>query len=180
MRVSTEEIDEFLVNSHPEYLTSTIEISSPMLFAMDLSILSTDDELGFLTSDEPCILHNPTAHRYHRMMRGVGLLQRDAQVMLPLSPKLLIAFTHKRTYPFITPVTKDVLDQFNRMTVWHANEEIVSWRGEIRQEWFVVPEAGLPDTWENRPQEDTEHILNQLETIKGPEMLDDEEEFCPD
>jgi hypothetical protein len=106
-----------------------------MLFAMDLSIFSTDDELGFLTSDEPCMLDNPTAYRYHPMMRGVGLLQRDAQVMLPLSPRLLMAFTHKRTYPFITPVTADVLDQFNRMTVWHAKEEIASWRSEIRQEW---------------------------------------------
>ena len=28
-------------------------------------------ELGFLTSDEPCIMHNPTAYRYHPMMRTV-------------------------------------------------------------------------------------------------------------
>jgi hypothetical protein len=180
VRVSVKEIDEFLVNSHPEYLTNTIEISAPMLFAMDLSIFSTDDEVGFLTSDEPCILDNPTAYRYHPMMRGVGLLQRDAQVMLPLSPRLLMAFTHKRTYPFITPVTADVLDQFNQMTVWHAKEEIVSRRSEIRQEWFTVPRASLPDAWENRPKDDTENMLNQFETLQGPEMLGDEEQLWPD
>jgi hypothetical protein len=175
VRVSVEEIDEFLVNSHPEYLTNTIEISAPILFAMDLSIYSTDDELGFLTSDEPCILHNPTAHRYHPMMRSAGLLQRDVQVLLPLSPKLLIAFTHKRTHPFITPIAKDLLDGFNRMMVWHADQEIVSWRGEVREEWFVVSKASLPDAWENRPQDDTEGVLNQFEPLKGPEMLDDDE-----
>jgi hypothetical protein len=144
VRVSAEEIDEFLVNSHPEYLTNTIEISAPMLFAMDLSIYSTDDELGFLTSDEPCILHNPTARRYHPMMRSAGLLQRDVQVLLPLSPKLLIAFTHKRTYPFITPIAKDSLDEFNRMMVWHANKEIVWWRGEVREEYHPKIRGVLP------------------------------------
>jgi hypothetical protein len=63
------------------------------------------------------------------------------------------------------------------MTVWHAKEEIVSWRGEIRQEWLAVPEASPPDAWENRPQDDTEDMLNQFETLKGPEMLGDEEEL---
>jgi hypothetical protein len=180
LRVSAEMIDEFLVNSHPEYLTNTIEISAPVLFAMDLSIYSTDDELGFLTSDEPCILHNPTAHRYHPMMRSAGLLQRDAQVLLPLSPKLLIAFTHKRTYPFITPIAKDALDEFNRMMVLHADKEIVSWRGKVREEWFVVSKTSLPDAWENRPQDNAEEIVNQFEPLESPEMLDDNETSWPD
>jgi hypothetical protein len=167
-RISAEEIDEFLVNSHPDYLTNTIEISAPMLFAMDLSFYSTDDELGFLTSDEPCIMNNPTAYRYHPMMRSPGLLQRDVQVLLPLSPKLLIVFSHTRTYPYITQLSKDHVDAINRMIVWFAAAEIVSWRGELREEWFGPLESQPEDAW----REGTSEGRDQFELLEGPEMLD--------
>jgi hypothetical protein len=169
VRISAEEIDGFLVNSHPEYLTNTIEIAAPILFAMDLSFYSTDDQLGFLTSDEPCIMHNPTAYRYHPMMRSPGLLQRDVQVLLPLSPKLLIVFSHTRTYPYITPLSKEPVDAINRMIVWSANKEIVSWRGELREEWFTPVESTPVDAWRESPSEDRD----QFERLEGPQMLDE-------
>ena len=179
VRASAAEIDEFLVNSHPEYLNNTIEIAAPQLFAMDLSIYSTDDELGFLTSDEPCIMHNPTAYRYHPMMRSVGLRQRDVQVLLPVTPTLLIAFTHKQTYPRITPLSKSQLDDVNRMIVWHADREIVSWRGALRHEWFYTPGPNPPDAWENRPQNETQDGIGGFESLEGPELLNDDEGASP-
>ena len=174
VRISAEEIDGFLVNSHPEYLINTIEISAPMLFAMDLAFYSTDDELGFLTSDEPCIMNNPTAHRYHPMMRSPGLLQRDVQVLLPLSPALLIVFSHTSTYPYITPLSKEHVDAINRMIVWSADKEIVSWRGELREEWFAPLQSSPADAWRETPSEHG----NQFEPLEGPQMLD-ESRFPP-
>jgi Protein of unknown function (DUF4238) len=179
VRVNGAEIDQFLVNSHPEYLTNTISIAAPQLFAMDLSVYSTDDELGFLTSDEPCIMHNPTAYRYHPMMRSVGLRQRDVQVLLPLTPRLLIAFTHKQTYPRITPLSERQLDEVNRMIVWHADREIVSWRGILRPEWFCTPDENPPDAWENRPQKHTQDSLSGFEPLEGPDLLNDDEDISP-
>jgi len=175
--VSAEEIDDFLVNSHPEYLTNTIEVAGPMLFAMDLSIYSTDDRLGFLTCDEPCIMHNPTAYRYHPIRRSPGLRQRDVQVLMPLSPRLLIAFSHQQTYPFITPLPKKHVDEINRMMVWHADKEFVSWQGELRDEWFAGPDASPPDAWENKPQDARGGGPGVFEPLEGPEVLDDDERF---
>jgi hypothetical protein len=169
VRISAEEIDEFLVNSHPEYLANTIEISGPMLFTMDLSFYSTDDELGFLTSDEPCIMHNSTAYRYDPMMRGPGLLQRDIQVLLPLSPRLLIVFSHTPTYPFITPLNRDRVDEINRMIVWSAKDEIVSWRGELREEWFTPGGPPPEDAW----KESVSDGGDIFEPLEGPAMLDE-------
>jgi hypothetical protein len=167
VRVSTEEVDEFLVNSHPEYLIETIEISAPILFAMHLSLYSADDELGFLTSDEPCIMHNPTAYRYHPIMRSPGLLQRDAQVFLPLSPRLLIAFSHTPTYPRITPLKREHVDVINRMIVWSATEEIISWTGALRDAWFA-PAGPLPvDAWKEAASDDGD----LFEPIEGPPLI---------
>ena len=61
--VSTSELDAMLTNIHPEYVSNTIEIAGPILFGMELSIFTTDDPLGFITSDNPCIMHNPYAYR---------------------------------------------------------------------------------------------------------------------
>ena len=169
VRISAKEIDQFLVNSHPEYLINTIEISAPILFVMDLAFYSTDDQLGFLTSDEPCIMHNPTAYRYHPMMQSPGLLQQDVQVLLPLSPKLLIVFSHTRTYPYITPLSKEHVDAINRMIVWSANKEIASWRGELREEWFAPLESMPTDAWRENPNDDR----NQFQPLEGPRMLDE-------
>jgi hypothetical protein len=167
VRVSREKIDEFLVNSHPEYLIETIEISAPILFAMDLSLYSADDELGFLTSDEPCIIHNPTAYRYHPMMRSPGLLQRDIQVILPLSPHLLIAFSHTPTYPRITPLKREHVNGINRMIVWSATKEVISWTGALRDEWFA-PAGPLPvDAWKEAASDDED----LFEPIQGPPLI---------
>jgi len=171
VRVSKEEIDEFLVNSHPEYLIETIEISAPILFAMDLSLYSADDQLGFLTSDEPCIMHNPTAYRYHPMMRSPGLLQRDVQVLLPLSPRLLIAFSHTPTYPRITPLKREHVDEVNRMIVWSAAEEIISWTDALRDEWFA-PMGSLPvDAWKEPAGNDGDLDGDLFEPIQGPPLI---------
>ena len=167
VRVSKEEVDEFLVNSHPEYLIETIEISAPILFAMDLSLYSADDELGFLTSDEPCIMHNPTAYRYHPIMRSPGLLQREVQVLLPLSPRLLIAFSHTPTHPRITPLKREHVDEVNRMIVWSAAEEIISWTDALRDEWFA-PMGALPvDAWKESASNDGD----LFEPIEGPPLI---------
>jgi hypothetical protein len=66
------------------------------------------------------------------------------------------------------------------MMVLHADKEIVSWRGKVREEWFVVSKTSLPDAWENRPQDNAEEIVNQFEPLESPEMLDDNETSWPD
>jgi hypothetical protein len=168
VRVSKQMLDDMLVNSHPEFLVNTVETSAPILFAMDMSLYSTDDELGFLTSDEPCIMQNWTAHRYHPMMRSVGLLQRHVQIFLPLSPRLLLVFSHTPTYPRITPLTREQTNDINRMIVHYALEEFVSWKGEVRDEWFASADP-LP---EDAYQEQAVGGEGEYEVLDQPELLD--------
>lgn len=168
VRIDAKTLDEFIVNSHPQHVTDTISIASPMLFRMNLFFLSTPDETGFLTSDEPCMMYNRTAYRYHPIMRGPGLLQRDVEVVLPLSPRLLMVYCYDAVPPKIYPISPENLDLMNRMIVAHAEEEIVSWQEELRKEWFVEPEPLPPDAWEMR---EPEVASDGLERLEGPEML---------
>ncbi len=168
MRVSKQVLDDLLVNSHPEFLVNMIETAAPMLFAMDMSLYSTDDELGFLTSDEPRIMENTTAHRYHPMMRSAGLLQRHVQVFLPLSPRLLLLFSHRPTYPYVTPLKRADVDSINRTIIHYAIDEIVSWRGELRDEWFAASTPTPEDTYQEKPAAEGD----EFEVLEQPELID--------
>jgi Protein of unknown function (DUF4238) len=117
VRISAKILDEFLVNSHPEHVADTIEFASSVLFGMNLHFFSAKDEVGFLTSDEPCIMHNPTAYRYHPMMRSPGLRQRHVEVVLPLSPRLLMVFSHQLAPPRIYSLSQQEVDQVNVVVV---------------------------------------------------------------
>ena len=180
VHISTAEIDGMLTNIHPEYLSNTIEIAAPILFRMDLSIFSTDDPLGFITSDNPCIMHNPTAYRYHPIARSPGLRQKDVQVLLPLSPRLLIAYTHKRTFPLITPLPVQMVNNLNRLMVWNADKEIISWRGELKDEWFDTSFELPADAWkesdrDGRIERPERFDPSEIEVLAMPELLDDSE-----
>ncbi len=168
VRVSKQMLDDMLVNSHPEHLVNTIQFSSPILFAMDMSLYSTDDELGFLTSDEPCITYNRTAYRYHPMLRSPGLLQRDVQILLPLSPRLLVAFTHTPTFPQITPLTREQTNDINRLIVHYGRDEFLSWKGEVREEWFASSATMPEDAYREEPL----GIGNEGEMLEQPELID--------
>lgn len=169
VRVPAADINQLLLNANPDFVATSIEISAPILFEMDLSFYSTDDPIGFITSDEPCIVHNPTAYRYDPMMRGPGLLQQDVQVLLPLSPRLLVVFSHTRTYPYVTPLTTEQTNDINRMLIHTAHEEIVSWQPEVREEWFSFEDQPLPaDAWKP-DQGDAGDIFTPIE---GPKMVD--------
>ena len=40
---------------------------------MHMAILNTDDEVGFLTSDQPCVWFDPEAYKRPAMYRSIGL-----------------------------------------------------------------------------------------------------------
>ena len=70
-------------------------MEAPLLLQMHMSVLVTDSELGFITSDNPCVWFNPTLHRLPPFYRSPGLAQQDIEVSLPLSPNHLLFITHR-------------------------------------------------------------------------------------
>jgi hypothetical protein len=47
--------------------------------------------------------------------------------------------------------TGSAVDEANRYQVWFAGEEIVSWKGQTRAEWFEKRDPPA-DAWENTPE----------------------------
>ncbi len=145
---STSRQTKQMVNVAPQYLVMTmLEIQTPLLFAMEMSIFVADDELGFITSDSPCVWFNPKAHTYPPAFRSPGLAQPEIEVTLPLTPRHLLFISHQ-SHPFYIDVDQRMVDEANRLVRAYSTDEFVSWKGETRSTWFDV--GKLPDdAWEN-------------------------------
>jgi hypothetical protein len=138
---------EEVEHAHQDLVMVSLQTQTPLYFTMQMSIFVADDELGFITSDTPCVWFNPKAHTFPPLYRSPGLAQEEIEVTLPLTPQHLLFISH-REHPFYLDVGRKAVDEANRLTRWYCNEEFISWKGEIRPYWF---ERGRQptDAWEN-------------------------------
>jgi hypothetical protein len=133
-------------HAHLHLIGMGIETEAPLLFQMQMSIIVTDDEVGFITSDTPCVWFNPELYKVPPLRRSPGLGQAAIEVTLPLTPHHLLVISH-RQMPLYFPMSQQAVDEFNRRTRFYCAEEFVSWKGETRPFWFdcgTEPE----DSWE--------------------------------
>jgi hypothetical protein len=133
-------------NAHPLYIAASLRVGTPLLFKMAMTILASDDEFGFITSDIPCVWFSPSLHTLPPSMRNLGLNLIDIEVTLPLSPRYLILFSHHR-HPVYVDVGQRSTDELNRRARLNCAEEFVSWKGETRSIWFDTGKEP-EDAWE--------------------------------
>jgi len=140
------ETAKMVENAHQDLIKTSLEIESPVLFRMHLSIPVTDDETGFITSDTPCVWFNPSSYKLPPMFRAPGLAQAETEVTLPLTPQHLLFISHHDTNEYVK-LREDLLDECNRLRRFSCKEEFVSWKGKTRPYWFDRGEEPS-DSWE--------------------------------
>ncbi len=132
---------------------------------MRMVTLVTNDEIGFITSDTPCVWFNPNLYKVPPFYRHPGLGQKDIEVTLPVTPQHLLVVSH-HDYPEYINVNQKAVDEFNRRTRFHCTEEFISWKGETKPYWFD-PGKEPEDTWEKsaegkRAIEERDRVMDEL------------------
>jgi uncharacterized protein DUF4238 len=124
-------------------------LSWPQFFMqMNMTILCTNADEGFITSDRPFILNNPEAYKLPPVMRTPAP-GRDAtiEVTLPLTPNRLLLISHIYP-PGYMEATQDEVNELNSRVRFGCDEYFVSQKGMVKDCWFVP--ATIPaDSWEN-------------------------------
>jgi len=152
---------DLVAHAHPYSVQATLKSLPQMLFRMSLTILETDDELGFITSDTPCVWRDPDAYKLPPGLRFPSLGRPKIEVSLPVTPHQALVFSHSnvRGYMHVHPRYRDEL---NRRVVSGCGQYFISWKGETKAAWFdegVLAE----DAWEN-----TEEGKRELEENQKP------------
>ncbi len=118
-------------------LPAMVRQSTPMLYSMDFAVLTTNDEIGFITSDSPCVWRDPEAGKFPPMFRGISLMSRTIEITLPISPSQCIILNRSGLSGFV-PLRTNNLDDINSVTVNGADQRIVVRRSVCKRVWFDV------------------------------------------
>jgi len=131
----SDELSELIVNAHGQTATWGIQIETPRLMKMNLTIIHCDDVFGFITSDDPCVWFNEDVLKSPKRLRIPALGQLNIEVTLPLTPHRLLFISH-HDFPEYWHVGEDVVDQLNLRTRALCTKEFISLTGEVRQSWL--------------------------------------------
>jgi hypothetical protein len=98
---------------------------------MNLVVFTTDDDLGFITSDHPCGYFDPDSGRRPPMLQS-----RTMEVGLPISPRSLVLLCWDDFPPYRAAGQPEV-DNANRLQSIARDEYIIVRRDETRPIWFT-------------------------------------------
>lgn len=108
----------------------------PYLTQMNFAVLTTTSELGFITSDSPCVWFDPESYKRHPLNRGTGLGYPSIEITLPASPRQMLFLSWSDLAGYIDDVPDRVLDDLNRRTRFHAHQHFVVAYDTTKPIWF--------------------------------------------
>lgn len=133
--MSLEEVRELAEGPVGPMVVAEVQTQLPILAQMHLAVLCTDEPLGFITSDMPCVWFDPEAYKRPWPMNAPGLGWRTIEITLPVSPRqsILLSWWPMDGYFDITP---EQVDDLNRRTRFMCDEHFIACRHEQRAVWF--------------------------------------------
>ncbi len=138
--ITFESIRAHLLRPMPDILLSDIRTQHPALMQMDLAVLETDDPLGFVTSDHPCVWSG-TEQYPGGGIRPPGLMQRSIEVLLPISPRQVVLLNRRGNSGY-RKVPLPFVDRINHNILVGAGKSFIVNHDRTKDEWFVDPTTG--------------------------------------
>jgi len=129
----SEEIKKYKENSHKLGVVQTLPDITELLMKMNIAFLCAEGKAKFITSDDPCNLFNPDL-QWQRFY-SPGLAQRNVQVTLPLSPKIMLCMSWSNLRGYLQ-WEKGRVEEANRMIVGHCYKYFVCSSSKTKQMWF--------------------------------------------
>ena len=132
--LTLEDLEQIVAMPLQELMLPHIRAILPVFRSMNLAILSTDDEPGFITSDAPVVIGDP--EHDPRSIFGIGLMSPTVEVTLPLSPRQCLILSHGGLSGWYE-VGEDVVGDANRRIRFHSHREYVVSREVVNPYWFA-------------------------------------------
>ena len=120
---------------------------TPLLSRLDMAILEIEnDSIGFITSDNPCVMFDPAAYKRPPFYRAPGLAYPTTEITLPVSPRQCICLNQMKLKGYWR-VQETHLDEINRRTRFWADKYFVVNCNQIKRIWFDLGKEP-EDSWE--------------------------------
>ncbi|WP_169120010.1 DUF4238 domain-containing protein [Aromatoleum anaerobium] len=133
--IGYEEVKQMHENPLQTLLYPMIQATTPLLCKLDMAFLVSNDEIGFITSDHPCVWFDPDSCRRPPMYRGPALMYETIEITVPLSPTHCLLLNRQGMNGYIQ-VQPNVVHEVNRRTRFEADEYFVVRRNVKLDHWF--------------------------------------------
>jgi len=107
-----------------------------ILDCMHMTIVYTDDVLGYITSDCPVSISDPALILRPPVYRQISLLSPTVEISMPLSPSFYVVFTYNNALPESTKANSTTLLEFNRSTRFNAHSHFITKSKITEPYWF--------------------------------------------
>jgi len=121
-------------NAHKLSIIWTLPYATTIFSKMNLAFLCASRRGSFITSDAPCFLFNSQLQwqRFH----GAGLGQKHVEVLMPLSPEILVLFSWVNNMRGYLGLGEDLIHECNRMVVGYAHQYFIANSSRVKRRWF--------------------------------------------
>lgn len=106
---------------------------------MNLCIIPTDDDIGFITSDKPCVTFDPELYKMPPIWRNISFGSPTVEITLPLTPHRLALLSYHSGlsgYWIGDGINKKMVDNLNHRTRNACHKEFVVRKRYLNPEWF--------------------------------------------
>lgn len=107
----------------------------PVLLRMNMAILCTDDQTGFITSDHPCSWFDPEAYRLPPLYRNPALGSKTIEVTMPISPRQCL-YLNWQDFSGYQDASPALVDALNRRHRFHCKNQYVVRKNTVNPHWF--------------------------------------------
>jgi hypothetical protein len=145
-RLTYDDVKALHENPLQQILAPAIAALTPMLCKLDMALMETNDAIGFITSDHPCVWSDPEAYKRAPLYRAPALGYKSIEITFPISPRHCL-FLNRRGITGYIEATSTIVDTINRTTRFNCDEEFIVRSNYTNPFWFdpgVEPE----DSWE--------------------------------
>jgi Protein of unknown function (DUF4238) len=118
-------------------VTTMVPPLTSILRTMNLTILETNSEPGFITSDAPCVWFDPAALLRPWPYDGHGLASPTIEVFMPVSPRQTALLTWRVGNGYLR-VPEHVVMEANRTVRGHCHRSFVVSRNVAEKGWFIL------------------------------------------
>lgn len=128
------EIREEKENAYKTSVIQAIPHITEILLKMNLAFFCSNKSVSFITSDAPCFLFNPQLQWQN--FYGPGLMQKDVEVRMPLSPEISVSFSWLNNLRGYLQANTDLIHELNRMVFGHCHKNFIANSEKIKRRWF--------------------------------------------
>lgn len=134
-KLGYEDVKRLVEKPIQNLLMPTIAAMAPLLVNLDIAVLETKSIPGFITSDDPCVMHDPEGYKRPFLLRGPGLAYKTTEITLPISPQQILLLNQQGVEGYIKIDDKHV-EAINARTRYFSNNHIIVNCNMFKESWF--------------------------------------------